>query len=77
MVYDISYKFLIGAKPLRIRFHKVDGCIRVYDGNRYLALFSPEKFDAIYIKIRYLISQTSGIAYAFSNNYARVNYWLL
>ena len=72
MVYDISYKFLIGAKPLCIRFHKA-----VYDGNRYLALFSPEKFDAIYNEIRYLISQTSGIAYAFSNNYARANYWLL
>ena len=47
MVYDISYKFLIGAKPLCIRFHKA-----VYDGNRYLALFSPEKFDAIYNEIR-------------------------
>ena len=30
-VYDISYKTLIGAKPLRIRFNKIDGFIRLYD----------------------------------------------
>ena len=29
LVYDISYKTLIGWKPLHIRFHKVDGFIRV------------------------------------------------
>ena len=28
LVYDISYKTLICAKPLRIRFHNVDGFIR-------------------------------------------------
>ena len=44
-VYDISYKTLIGAKPLRIRFDKVDGFIRIYDGTRYLVLFDPEKCD--------------------------------
>ena len=32
LVYNISYKTLIGAKPLCIRFDKVDGFIRVYDG---------------------------------------------
>ena len=24
LIYDISYKTLIDAKPLRIRFHKID-----------------------------------------------------
>ena len=57
---------------MRIRFDKVDGYIRVYDGNRYLVLFSPEKYDAVYNRIRYPISQKSGIAYAFSNSYARM-----
>ena len=38
LVYDISYKTLIGAKQLRIRFSKVDGLIRVYDIKYYLAL---------------------------------------
>ena len=43
LIYNISYKTLIGAKPLHIRFGKVDGFIRVYDGTRYLVLFCPEK----------------------------------
>ena len=35
LVYNISYKGLIDYKPLRIRFDKIDGLIRVYDGTRY------------------------------------------
>ena len=31
LIYSISYKTLIGAKPLHIRFDKIDGLIRVYD----------------------------------------------
>ena len=42
-----SKKILIGAKPLSIRFDKVDGFIRVYDGTRYLVLFGPQKYDTI------------------------------
>ena len=42
LIYDISYKILIGPKPLCIRFEKVDGFLRVYDGIRYLVLFAPE-----------------------------------
>ena len=47
MVYDISYKTFFGSKPLHIRFDKVDGFIRVYDGVSYLVLFVPEKYDVI------------------------------
>ena len=32
------YKILITAKPLRIRFDKIDGFIRIYDGTRYLVV---------------------------------------
>ena len=32
LVYSISLKDLIDSKPFRIRFDKVDGFIRVYDG---------------------------------------------
>ena len=35
LVYDISYKTLVGAKPLRIKFDKIDGFSRVYDGLDY------------------------------------------
>ena len=47
LVYGISSKALIGAKPLRIRFSKVDRFIRVYDGTRYLVLFGGERYDSI------------------------------
>ena len=55
LVYEISHKTLIGAKPLRFRFNKVDRFITVYDGSRYLASFGSEKYDFIYYRIRYLI----------------------
>ena len=42
LIYEISYKSLIDRKPLRIRFIKIDGFIRIYDGTRYLTLFGSE-----------------------------------
>ena len=72
LIYDISYKTLIGSKPLRIRFDKIDGFIRIYDGTRYLTLFGSEKCDAIYDRIRYLISLKSGITYIFSHYFAKI-----
>ena len=72
MIDNFSYKNLIDVKPLRIRFDKMDGFIRIYHGNRYLVLFGLQKYDAIYNRIRYLISQKSGIAYAFSHYYAKI-----
>ena len=30
MIYGISYKTLIGSKPLQIRFDEIDGIIRIY-----------------------------------------------
>ena len=32
LVYNISYRTLIDAKLLRIRFNKIDGFIKFYDG---------------------------------------------
>ena len=72
MIYDISYKTLIDPKPLCIRFSKIDGFIRTYDGTRYLTLFGSEKYDAIYDRIRYLISLKSGITYIFSCYFAKI-----
>ena len=45
LVYNILYTTLIGPKPLHIRFDKIDGFIRVYDGTRYLVLFGGKKCD--------------------------------
>ena len=36
LIYGISYKIFVGAKPLSIRFDKVDRVIKIYDGTRYL-----------------------------------------
>ena len=52
LIYDISYKNLIGPKSFQIRFSKIDGFIRIYDGTRYLTLFDSENYDAIYSRIR-------------------------
>ena len=52
LVYNISYKSLNNSKPLCIRFDKIDGFIRVYDGTRYLVLLGSEKYDSIDNRIR-------------------------
>ena len=62
----MSYKALISAKLLSIRFHKVEGFVRVYDGTVYLLLFGVQKYDFIHNGIRYLIGIKSGITYFFS-----------
>ena len=60
LVYDISYKSLIGAKPFRIRFDT----------------FLSAKYEAsdmmIYSRRRYLISLESGITYVISDNHAKI-----
>ena len=40
----------MGTKPLRIRFNKIDGFIKNYDGIRYLVLRDYERYNAIYDK---------------------------
>ena len=45
-VYNIWYKTLFSSRTLPIRLDKVDEFIWIYDGIRYLVLFSPEKYDA-------------------------------
>ena len=72
LIYDGLHKTLIDAKSLRIRFGKIDGFIRVYDGTRYLVLFGGERYDFICKWIRYLIGVKSGSAYIISHNYAEI-----
>ena len=61
--YNISYKTLMGAKALCIRFDKIDGFIRVYDETKYSVLFVGKKYDFIYSRISYLIRVKSGVIY--------------
>ena len=62
----------MGAKPLRTMFDKIDEFITIYNGIRYLVLFGPERYDAIYDRIRYLISEKSGITYSISHIFAKI-----
>ena len=42
LIYGISNKTFIAAKPLLIDFKKVDGLIKIYDGIKDLELLAPE-----------------------------------
>ena len=72
LIYDISYKTFMCAKQVHIRFNKIDGFIKIYDGTRYLVLFGPERYDAIYDWIKYITREKSGITYVIGNNFARI-----
>ena len=71
LIYGISYKTLIGPKPSRINFDKIYWIIRIYDGTKYF-LCGSEKYDAIYNRIRYLLSLKSSIADVFSHYHTKV-----
>ena len=63
MFYHNSYKTLSDPKLLHIRFNKIDGFSRIYDGTRYVTLFGYERYDYIYNRIIYRIILKSGITY--------------
>ena len=46
--------------------------LEIMMGARYLVSFGSGKHDAIYKRIKYLISQKSGITYVFSHHYAKM-----
>ena len=60
----------MGAKPIRIRFNKMDE----FAGTRYLLLFAGKKYDSIYNKNRYLVGViiTFVITFVISNIYAKI-----
>ena len=47
LLHDIWYKPLIDWQPLNVRFDKIDGFIRIYNGTGYLVLLGPKKYDSI------------------------------
>ena len=57
IIYDISYKTSMGAKPLHIRFNEADGFIKIHNGIRWLILLDYEWFDKICNRIKYVISK--------------------
>ena len=72
LIYDISYKISMGAKPSRIRFDKIDRFIKIHDKIRYLVLFDYSYCDKICNKIKYVISDESDITDSINHNFARI-----
>ena len=48
---------------LQIRFDKIDGFIRIYGKTQYLTLLGSENHDAVYNRIRYLITLKNSIIF--------------
>ena len=67
---------------MHIRFNKVDGIIKIYDGIRYLELSNSYNevycridfriYNAIFNRINYLISEKSGITDSINHNFGRI-----
>ena len=72
LIYDISYKTFMGRKSLRIRFNKINGFIKIYEGIRYLILYNYERYNAIYDKMKYLLSEKSGVTDSINHNFTRI-----
>ena len=72
LIYNTSCQTFMGEKSLCIRFNKIDGFIKIYDRTMYLALFGPERYDAIYDRIRDLINEKGGITDSVNHNFGRI-----
>ena len=55
LIHEISYKSSTDAKPLLIRYDKIDGFIKIHNKIRYLVLF--DWCDKVYDRIKHLISE--------------------
>ena len=69
LIYDISYKTFMGSISLRIRFDEIDGFIKIYDGIRYLVLYSNSWYDKM---CDIIISKKSGITDSINHNLSTV-----
>ena len=57
---------------LRVKFDKIDGFIKIQDRIRYLVLFNYGWFDKIYNRIKYHISEKSGITNSINHNFGKI-----
>ena len=57
---------------MRVRFDKIDRFIKIHDKIRYLVLFDYSYCDKVCDKIKYLISEKSGITDSTNHNFARI-----
>ena len=72
LIYNVVFKTLYGAKPLRIVFNKIDGYTRKYDSTKYLALFHcDEKNERIFDRRSYSNMLKSNISDVCSHKYTK------
>ena len=69
---NISYKTSAGAKPLRLRFDKNRWYIKIHDKIRYFVLFDYSYCDEVCDKIKYIISEKSGITGSVIHHFAKI-----
>ena len=62
----------MGSIPLRNRFDEINAFIKIDNGIRYLVLFGHRWCDEICDKIKYLISEKSGITDSINHNFTRI-----
>ena len=73
LIYNILYKTSTDPKPLRIRFHKIDRFIRVFDFEiKHFVLFDYRLSDKLYDKIKCLVSEKSGTATIIHYNFKKI-----
>ena len=63
---------MIGEKLLNVRSNKMDGFISICDEMKCLIFLGPENYDAIYHRIKYLVSLESDIRCIFSHYYGKI-----
>ena len=69
LIYNISYKNSPGAKPLHIRYNKMDEFVNICNRTKHLVLFDGW-CDKICDRIKYDISEKNGIADSIKHNFA-------
>ena len=72
LVYGIWKKTFRDSIPLRIRYNEIDGFMKIYYGIRYLVIFDHNQHEKIWDRIRYLISEKSGIADSINHNFPTI-----
>ena len=58
---------------MRIKFNKIDGFIIILDGKiKHLLLFGYGLFNEMFDKIKYLITEKSGIKNSINHNFGKI-----
>ena len=72
LIYDIYAKLSNVSCCCIFSSKKIDEFIKIYDGSRYLLLFVYGRYNAIYNRIKYLISEKSDITDSINHSFARI-----